>query len=994
VKDESMNKDRAEQLRRRVALRSRPPAPRTPLAAGATRPDSVLTRAAHLGEAFAAVVAEFPDRIAVQDGRLSWTYRQLDETADRLAAALRAVTSDPGRPVGILLERSVWMVAAALAVLRTGSSYAPLDAQTPRARLELIVDDAEPAAVITSRAFAGRVPGGLPAVFVDDPLPEPGADAPQTGIDRDTRAYIIFTSGTTGRPKGVQVSHGNLLSLFAAVEETYAFGAEDVWTQFHSFSFDFSVWEMWGALLHGGRLVVVPARTAQDPAALWRLLRDERITVLCQTPTAFHQLAAEDNRFADRLPLRWVVFGGEPLYFSDLAPWFAKYGDDSPRLLNAYGITETTVISSFHRVTQDQLGGTGSLIGRPIAGTEFLLVDDALSAVPPGGTGEIVVTGPGVGLGYLKRPELDRDRFVELPGGRGRGYRSGDLARLTPSGVFAYHGRKDDQVKIRGFRIELGEIEQALRALPLLAEAAVVARDLPERGTSLVAYVVPAEEAGLSVESLQEALAATLPGYMVPTVFVRLDRLPLTQNGKADRKALPDPADASTLTLRGTGRGEEPADAVEERVLRIVTGLLHLDRADPTAGFFDLGGHSLLATRLLAGVRTAFDVEVPLREFLREPTARALAAVVRERLAEPSRDSDRAAGIGREPGHDATPGPAGESGRPPTRPGGDTGAAPAPPAHAGRPTGPVHAVHTARNTHGGHPALLRLRQHPAGAPPVFALPGVLGLGESFAQLSSHFRDRSFSALSTARLVRASDGEQTATALAEECARIIAAAVDGGPLHLVGHSYGGSLGFYVAGRLRELGVPVAGLVLLDALDPAALEKKLSGGHDDQLLAFLATLAGLFPDLARHRDTDLPELLRTESTAMVLARAARIIGPSAVEFFQGGLEAAFRTYRWMCDRSWPEPRPAGLPTLFVRAGGEDGAAGADHPSEWARLLPGALRVERVEADHEGMLRNPHARRLAELLQGFLTEHDVPHETGTSGTQSAPGKGATPR
>jgi amino acid adenylation domain-containing protein len=432
VKDESMKKDRAEQLRRRVALRSRPSAPQPSLAAGTTRPDSVPNRAGHLGEAFAAVVAEFPDRIAVQDGHLSWTYRQLDKAAQQLAAALGAMASAPGRPVGILLERSAWMVAAALAVVRTGSSYVPLDPETPRARLELIIEDAEPAALITSRAFAGRVPDGLPTVFVDDPLPEAVADAPEITIDRETRAYIIFTSGTTGRPKGVQVSHGNLLSLFAAGEEIYDFGAEDVWTLFHSFSFDFSVWEMWGALLYGGRLVVVPAQTAKDPAGLWRLLRDERITVLCQTPTAFHQLAAEDIRFADRLPLRWVIFGGETLYFSDLAPWFAKYGDDSPRLLNGYGITETTVLSSFHRVTEDQLDQEESLIGRPIAGTEFLLLDDSLSAVPPGGTGEIVVTGPGVSLGYLKRPELNRERFVELPEGRGRGYRSGDRPQGRP----------------------------------------------------------------------------------------------------------------------------------------------------------------------------------------------------------------------------------------------------------------------------------------------------------------------------------------------------------------------------------------------------------------------------------------------------------------------------------------------------------------------------------------------------------------------------------
>ncbi|GAB2715861.1 amino acid adenylation domain-containing protein [Streptomyces bullii] len=1409
-----MKKDRAERLRRRVAQRAPSPAPQPPPAprapapapaapAGTTRPDSALNRASGLAEAFASVVTAFPERVAVQDGERRWTYRRLDETAGRLAAALASLAADPARPVGVLLERSAWMVAAALAVVRTGSSYVPLDPQAPTARLALIAEDAEPAAVITTRALAGRVPDGVPVVCVDEPLPAAG-DSEPAAVGRDTRAYIIFTSGTTGRPKGVQVSHGNLLSLLAASEEVYDFGPDDAWTLFHSFAFDFSVWEMWGALLHGGRVVVVPAHTAKDPAAFRRLLRDERITVLCQTPTAFHHLVAEDTRHADRLPLRWVVFGGETLYFSDLAPWFAKYGDDAPRLVNGYGITETTVLSSFHRVTRAQLGHDESLIGRPVTGTGFLLLDDSLAAVPQGAIGEIVVTGPGVSLGYLKRPQLNRDRFVDLPDGGGRGYRSGDLARLTPSGDYAYHGRKDDQVKIRGFRIELGEVEQALRALPCLAEAAVVARDLPGRGNSLVAYVVPAGSASLSARSLHEALAPTLPAYMIPRVFVGLHRMPLTQNGKTDRNALPEPTPASTLPLHGGGHRQEPADAVEDRVLQIVTGLLRLDEADPTADFFELGGHSLLATRLLAGVRSAFDVEVPLREFLRAPTARTLAAVVRERLGTPARGGGPAARLvkapeaahqpvtdaqrrlyflsqlepdspayhlhttlllrgepdvealeraftavverhaplrtvlrvedgevvqvirppapfpihaeelPRTPGEDwrravdrlaeqestrpfdlgddpmlrvrlvrvapahhallvtthhiaadgwsvavlsrelkalyahfrhapkdapipLTPlpytyadhayslqrwldgpeadedfayweerlaqlpavhrlpldfprparmtydadtvttrlgGPAAEAVRrtcreenvtlftllqavfsvllarrsgsddivvgspvanrsraelddvigmfvntlvlrtrlegaatfrdllarvreqttrdlerqhvplallakrlnPPHSPhhaplfqimlalqnneaavlgldgldvspvrapdpgaqaelmleaaeeaGGlrfrwsyNTGlfrrdtiagmadefgrllthlsagadARTAPLERAGRPAAP--ATRTPGHPGADHPALFRLRQNPAGALPVFALPGVLGLGESFAQLSSHFPDRSFYALATSQLVRAFDDlEATAAALAEECARIIAATVEGGPLHLLGHSYGGALGFHVAEELAARGVPVAGLVLLDALDPGALEKELRVGYDRQLVVFLTTLGGLFPDLARHRDTDLGELLGTASTTSLLRRVEDVIGPDAVKFFSGGLETAFDTFRRMCDLTWPEPRAAAHPALFVRAAAGGDPARAESSAGWARYLPGTLRTEAVDADHEGMLRNPHARQLAGLVRRFLTEQDVPGGSGSPHPgRSDTGKGATAR
>ncbi|WP_127500353.1 non-ribosomal peptide synthetase [Actinoplanes solisilvae] len=1361
-----MTENRAQLLRRRVAQRRAAPA--APAAAAAPR------RAEHLVEAFAAVAAQHPDRTAVQDGLRSWTYRQLDETADRLAAALRAVTADPGRPVGILLERSAWMVAAALAVVRTGSSYVPLDPDSPPARLEMIVEDAEPAALITSRSLTGIAPGGVPAVVVGEPLPEATGTADQTMIDRDTRAYIIFTSGTTGRPKGVQVSHGNLLSLLAAGEGEFHFGPDDVWTLFHSFSFDFSVWEMWGALLHGGRLVVVPAPTAQDPATLRRLLRDERVTVLCQTPSAFTPLITEDTRFADRLPLRWVIFGGETLHFSDLAAWFAKYGDESPRLLNGYGITETTILSSFHRVTEDQLSLRESLIGWPISGTGFVLLDDARTPVPAGEIGELVVTGPGVSLGYLNRPELNEERFIDLPGGQGRGYLSGDLARLTSAGAFAFHGRKDDQVKIRGYRIELGEIEQALRAVAQVTEAAVVVRDLPGRGDSLIAYVVGAGGATLSVESLHEALAVTLPGYMIPRLFIPLERLPLTANGKSDRKALPDPGTAAALTLPA-GPERDPADAVEGRILQIITELLHLDRADPEAGFFDLGGHSLLATRLLAAVRSAFDVDVPLREFLREPTARALAAAVRDRQAEPSRhrsggvslekaprdvyqpatDAQRrlyflselqpdsaayhlhstlllegglnvqalqrafsvvverhaplrtvlrvengdlvqviqppaplllqAEQLPRMPGEDwresidrwahresvrpfdlgkdpmlrvrlaeVAPGlhvlfvtahhiaadgwsiallsrelkalyghfrsnpdapmplaplpytyadyaysmhrwlesPAAETDlvyweqrlaslpdvhrlpldhpRPARTNAADTvtttltGPVTETIRHtcrdenvtlftflqaafslllarrsgtddivigcavAGRPVSelddvigmfvntlvlrtrlegattfrallarvheqttrdlehqhvplasllrrlnpphhPDHAplfqmmlvlqnneppvldfdgldvtsvrspelgaqaelmldaveddgeltlrwrYHTGLFRRGtiadladefgsmltrfsssaeartqplnnfgpstppartGAPgrdhALVRLRRNGADRPPVFALPGVLGMGESFAQLSAHFQDRSFSAVSTADLVRSLAGRPDAADLAASCARVIAGA-SGGPVHLVGHSYGGCLALYVAEQLRDRGVPVAGLALLDALDPAAMTKALSGGHDDQFLAFLATLGGLFPDLARHQDTDLRQLLRTESTTSILERVENIIGPHAAGFFDGGLTATFQTYRQMCDLRWPASRPADYPTLLVRATGTAGRPGAADPSGWARHLPGTLQVEHIDASHEGMLRNPHARRLAELLRRFLGEHD---------------------
>lgn len=367
--------------------------------------------------------------------------------------------------------------------------------------------------------------------------------------------------------------------------------------------------------------------------------------MMSQTPSAFNQLIAEDAGRPEKLPLRRVVLAGEALHFSDLKPWVAKYGDAAPQLINQYGPTETTVYASYRRVRTADLAQTRSLIGGPLPDLRFLLVDGEMREVPAGEVGELVVTGPGVTQGYLASPELNRDRFVALPGGAGRGYRTGDLVQRTETGDYAYHGRKDDQVKIRGYRVEPGEVEGALRALDSLAEAAVVARDLPGLGTSLVAYVVPGTP-GVTAVSLRQELSRALPPYMLPSVFVVLGSLPLTQNGKLDRGALPDPERATTLG-EADGAPEQDSgadrDPVEEAVAGMVAELLKLERVHPETGFFALGGHSLAAITLLARVRREFGVEVPLRDFLREPTARALAQAVR--TASPEEESQRGGGV-------------------------------------------------------------------------------------------------------------------------------------------------------------------------------------------------------------------------------------------------------------------------------------------------------------------------------------------------------------
>jgi nonribosomal peptide synthetase DhbF len=594
------------------------------------------------------VIAGHPDRIAVTGGGEHLSYRDLDAAASTMAAAVLRRAGGGRGPVAVLLERGVRQVVAAVAVLRAGSCYLPLDPATPAARVAVVVADADPALVITSRALAGRVPAGRAVLLTDDPLPdEPDPAGPlvaRGGGGPDDPAYVVYTSGTTGRPKGVLVSHRNVLRLIDSTRPLFGFGPDDVWTMFHSFAFDFSAWELWGALLHGGRLVVVPAEVARDPAAFRALLRDERVTVLNQTPTAFHALAAEDARHPDeRLPVRHVVFGGEALRFADLAGWVSRYGDETPRLVNMYGITEVTVHATYRRIREADLAGGRSLVGRPLPGQDLLLVDGDLAPVAPGEVGEIVVTGPGVAIGYLRRPELTAARFVELTGPDGhavRGYRSGDLGRRTADGDLEYLGRADDQLKVRGHRVEPGEVEAVAAAHPTVARAAVTLNGQGGRAV-LVAHVVPA--AGRAVEPgvLRAHLAAELPEYLVPGVVRVLDALPVTPNGKLDRAALA----AVTPAALGATQDGVTDDAAAGAPATVPVGVAGragyrtprqallgelfaevLDRpaVGPDDDFFDLGGHSLAAIRLVNRIRAVLGAEATIADLFDARTAAAL----------------------------------------------------------------------------------------------------------------------------------------------------------------------------------------------------------------------------------------------------------------------------------------------------------------------------------------------------------------------------------
>ncbi|HET7461134.1 MAG TPA: amino acid adenylation domain-containing protein, partial [Longimicrobium sp.] len=556
------------------------------------------------------------------------TYAGLNARANRLAHHLRALGVGPEVRVALCAERGLELVVGVLAVLKAGGAYVPLDPAYPAERLAFMLADSAPAAVLTQRALRERVEvAGVPVLELDAAAPawagRSDEDPERGALTPAHLAYVIYTSGSTGRPKGVLVPHRNVVRLFAATDRWFGFGDAEVWTLFHSAAFDFSVWEMWGALLHGGRLVVVPREVTRDPGAFHELVCDEGVTVLSQTPSAFYPFIGARASSGRGHRLRHVVFGGEALDVPRLRPWFEENGDACPRLVNMYGITETTVHVTYRPLTRADVERAGpSPIGERIPDLRTYLLDRAGDPVPVGVAGELYVGGAGVARGYLGRPELTAERFVADPfsGEPGaRLYRTGDVARWRPDGTLEFVGRNDEQVKIRGFRIEVGEIEARLREHPGVREAVVLAREDAPGENRLVAYLAGGE--AVEAEALRAHLGETLPEYMVPAAFVRLDRWPLTPNGKLDRKALPAPEGDAYAAQEY----EAPVGETEQALADIWAQVLGVERVGRWDDFFELGGHSLLAVQVSSRVQQLLGVELDLGEMFARPMLRDLA---------------------------------------------------------------------------------------------------------------------------------------------------------------------------------------------------------------------------------------------------------------------------------------------------------------------------------------------------------------------------------
>jgi amino acid adenylation domain-containing protein/FkbH-like protein len=584
-------------------------------------------------------VKRVPNNTALVFEGQAMSYAELNARANQLARYLTRMGIGPDVLVGLCMERSLDMAVGILGIVKAGGAYLPLDPRYPKDRLAFMVEDAKPPVVLTQYELKELLPdveGQVVAMDADwAEIEREDATDLVCPARPENLAYIIYTSGSTGRPKGCQITHANVVRLFHATQAWYGFDEHDVWTMFHSYAFDFSVWELWGALIYGGRVVVVPYLVSRSSEEFYRLLETEQVTVLNQTPSSFRQLmhAEEMLGVSKDLALRYVIFGGEALEMQSLRPWFQRHGDVKPRLVNMYGITETTVHVTYRPLSLQDTAA-GSVIGCPIPDLQVYLLDRHLQPTPVGVPGEMYVGGAGVARGYLNRPDLNSERFIPdmfRPGADKRLYKSGDQARRLANGDIEYLGRIDQQVKIRGFRIELGEIETVLASHPGVRESVVVINSDESGEKRLIAYLVPNNGQPVTSADLYSYLKERLPEYMVPAAFVKLERMPLTSNGKIDRRALPD---ADVARPEAESAYVAPRTPLEEEVVEAWKEVLGLQRVGVHENFFEIGGHSLLATKVIILLRSRLGINVSLRLLFENPTVAGMATALMDTLLE------------------------------------------------------------------------------------------------------------------------------------------------------------------------------------------------------------------------------------------------------------------------------------------------------------------------------------------------------------------------
>ena len=854
---------------------------------------------------FEAQVERNPNAIAISFENKHMTYAELNRRADQLAQQLRALGVGPEVLVGLFIERSLELVIGILGILKSGGAYVPLDPSYPPERLRFMIEDAKPAVILTAEG-----PAGTNYQRSDPDL--------ICGFDPRHPCYCIYTSGSTGTPKGVVVTHENVARLFTATRQWFNFNENDVWTLFHSYAFDFSVWELWGALLHGGRLVIVPHIVSREPEAFYQLLVKERVTVLNQTPSAFRQLMQAEHS-AEDLSLRFVIFGGEALEYQSLKPWFERHGDASPQLVNMYGITETTVHVTYRPLTAGDLDNIrGSRIGRAIPDLSVYILDRHLQPVPDILPGELYVGGDGLARGYLNRPELTAERFIPDPLGREAGarlYRTGDLARRLGNGDIEYLGRADDQVKIRGFRIEPGEIETALLRHPSLQAAVVVARQDADGDQRLCAYLVARPNTEIRIDELRAYLRERLPEHMLPAVFVEIKEIPLTAHGKLDKKSLPAPGHERPDFEK---RYEAARNGVEAMLSELWSDVLDVKHIGIHDDFFDLGGDSIKGVIFINRLQERLGEIVHVVNIFNAPTIASFAKYLEEQ----------------------------------------------------------HTDAVTRTTHETTKVGQSLVSiQPQGTlPPFFCVHAVGGNVFSYVSLARCLGvAQPFYALQARGLLDAHEPHTRIEDMAADYICEIRTVQESGPYLLGGWSMGGLVAFEMACQLLRQGQQVALVALFDSITPYTARFKQENEEAMQVANFAFQLGLPAVELANISEQLLS--LDEESQLKHLFKLAQRSGIFPTGFDLTQLRDLFKVYRSNNEAVLAyRPRSCAAPLVLFRAEETMDDELMDTTYGWSQLAEGSLEIEVVSGNHFTMLDEPHVSLLAQKLRVHLA-HALP-------------------
>jgi amino acid adenylation domain-containing protein len=892
------------------------PAERHQLLTSWNETETEYPKDAALHQLFEVQAGRTPGAVAVAFGGEELTYRELNARANRLAHYLKKQGVGAESLVAVYAERSAELIVATLAVLKAGGAYLPLDLSYPKDRLAFMLEDAAAPVLLTEKHLVGNLPphaARLVCLDADRPAIERESDEnPACVVTGANLAYVIYTSGSTGVPKGVAVEQRAVTRL---VRDTnyIRLDASDRVAQVSNASFDAATFEIWGALLNGGRLVGIAKDTALSPSLFVEEIRAQGVTAMFLTTALFNQIVREiPDAFRT---VKHLLFGGEAC--DPQAIRIALEGGAPRNLLHVYGPTESTTFATWHRVERVEEGATTVPIGRPLSNTQIYILDQNLHPVPVGVHGELYIGGDGLARGYLNRPELTAEKFVSVRGsGFGvrsselsapnaeRLYKTGDLARFLPDGSVEFVGRVDHQVKIRGFRIELGEIEAHLAAHPDVRECAVAVREDRPGDKRIAAYFVADEGCEPSAAELRAALAEKLPDYMLPSAFVRMDALPLTPNGKVDRRRLPAPNEARL------DAGEDPAapqDELEVKLVRLWGQVLGVGQVGLRDNFFDLGGHSLLAVRLFAEVEKVFGQRLPLATLFQAPTVERFAAVLREQGWRPSWSS-----------------------------------------------------------------LVAIQPH-GSRPPFFCVHAVGGNVLEYRALAAHLgEDQPFYALQS----RGLDGKSAPLRSVEEMAahyvKEIRELQPTGPYHLGGRSFGGNVAFEMARQLRAAGEEVALVAVMDSSPLGWMEllapdearrlrrefrakrvarhlENVRGLKLSEQVAYVRGKAEFKKRRLRHLAWRLKYRLRGERPP-TLAEAIR-----DVEEFN---------YIAACDYR-PQPA-AGRVTLFWAS--EEVNAEKTRRG-WGVLAAGGVEMREVRSNHLNMIEEPYVGDLAAQLKDCL-------------------------